>query len=164
MTAAPVPEADAVIARLLAPSGDPQYARIRGEALDWLLTHADVGYPRLLAVADTADPPSLAVLALVRFGRADSVPVLARLLREADDPMVVLVAGALAEHPAPEAFAVLVEALSSPRDQVVASAADGLADRGDPGARGPLLATSDHPDPDVRDRIRAALTRLGGTA
>jgi HEAT repeat protein len=163
VTVDPTAEADAVIARLLAPSGDPQYARIRGEALDWLLSHADVGYPRLLAIADTANPPSLAVLALPRFGRADSVPVLARLLREADDPTVVLVAGALAEHPAPEALAVLVEALASPRDQVVASAADGLAQRGDPAANAPLLAAAGHPDPHVRARIRAAAERLAST-
>jgi HEAT repeat protein len=161
MSADQAPEADAVIARLLARSGDAQYARIRGEALDWLLTHAEVGYPRLLAIADTANPPSLAVLALARFGRVDGVLVLARLLRDADDPMVVLVAGALAEDPAPEAFAVLVEALSSPRDQVVASAADALAQRGDAAACGPLAAASEHPDPDVRARVEFAAARLG---
>jgi HEAT repeat protein len=154
-------EVDREIRRLLAPSGDPQYARIRGEALGWLVAHADVAYPRLLALVDTAAPPALAVLALPRFGRADSVPVLARLLSSADDATVVLVAGALAAHPAPEAFAALRAALRSPRDQVVASAADGLAERGDQAACPSLAAALAHPDPEVRARVGAAAQRLG---
>jgi HEAT repeat protein len=153
-------EIDRQIQRLLAPSGDPQYRLARGEALEWLLAHADDSYPKLLALVDVAAPPVLAVSALPRFGRADSVPVLERVLRKADDPTTVVAGHALAEHPAPEARGALERALHDARDQVVASAADGLALRGDRAACPALAAALTHPNPDVRARLRAAAVRL----
>jgi HEAT repeat protein len=147
--------------RLLAPSGDPAYRRVRGEALAWLLDHAESAYPELLSIVDTDDPPVLAIEALPLFRRAESVPVLERLLHSAEEPTVVVVAQALADHDQPAAATVLSKALGSPRDQVVASAADGLAHRGDPAACGVLAQALRHPDPEVRERIQTALTTLG---
>ncbi len=146
--------------RLLAPSGDSAYRRVRGEALAWLLDHADSAYPELLSVVGTDAPPVLAIEALPYFRRIESVPVLERLLHRVDEPTVVVVAQALADHEMPSAGAALAKALASPRDQVVASAADGLAHRGDPSACAALTKALDHPDPDVRQRIRAALALL----
>ncbi|GAA1383289.1 HEAT repeat domain-containing protein [Catellatospora chokoriensis] len=154
-------EADRQIRRLLAPSGDPQYRLARGAALTWLLEHPQEAYPRLLAILQSPAPPALALAAVVHFQRADSVPVLEHVLHTADDPTVVVAAQALAEHPAPEAGAVLRRALGSAREQTVASAADGLAMRGDSAACVPLTAALQHPDPDVRRRVQAAVARLG---
>jgi len=156
-------EIDRQLQRLLAPSGDAQYQRVRGEALDWLLAHADDAYPRLLAIVDATEPPALAVLALAEFRRADAVPALERVLNESADPTVVMASTALAKLNVPSARAALERALRAERDQVVASAADGLGELGDPEACGALAAARRHPSPDVRARIREAAILLGCT-
>ena len=154
-------EVDRQLHRLLAPSGDAQYRRVRGEALDWLLAHAAETFPRLRAIVDTPEPPAVAVLALARFERADAVPVLERILHESADPTVVVAASALAQLSVPGARAALERALRDARDQVVASAADALGERGDADACSSLAAVLQHPNPDVRARIRRAADRLG---
>jgi HEAT repeat protein len=151
---------DRALARLLRPSGDAGASRARGEALEDLLERADEAHPRLLAVADADEPPVLALAALPRFGRPESVPVLERALRGASGPTTVVAAQALAEHPAAAAREALERALGDERPQVVASAAHGLAERGDPAACGALQAAAGHPDGEVRDRVRGALERL----
>jgi HEAT repeat protein len=70
-------------------------------------------------------------------------------------------AGALSEHPDEAARAALEEALSDPREQVVLSAVMGLAERGERAACVPLQAARSHPDDEVRERVEAALRRLG---
>ncbi|HEY2512524.1 MAG TPA: HEAT repeat domain-containing protein [Polyangiaceae bacterium] len=154
-------EVDQQIHRLLAPSGDPQYRRVRGEALQWLLARADQAYPKLRAIVDVPAPPALAIAALAEFQRADSVAVLERLLHEADDPTVVAAADALASLHAPEALAALERGLGNKREQVVASSADGLGHRGDPAACAALAATLGHPNAEVRGRVKGASARLG---
>ena len=154
-------EIDRQIQRLLAPSGDAQYQRVRGEALDFLLAHADDAYPRLRAIVDAKEPPVLAVLALAEFRREDAVPVLERVLTESADPTVVIASTALAKLHLPSARAALERALRAERDQVVASAADGLGELGDTGACGALAAVRLHPSPDVRARINEAARLLG---
>jgi HEAT repeat protein len=153
-------EVDRQIQALLAPSGDPQYRRERAEALEWLLAHAARAYPKLRAIVDAPVPPVLAVLALARFQRADSLPSLERVLREGDDATVVVAAQALAELRVPEALTTLERALQDGRDQVVASAADALADRGDRLACPSLSAARAHPNAEVRARLLAARKHL----
>jgi HEAT repeat protein len=152
---------DDALAALLYPSGDAGAAHARGAALEELLERADEAHPRLLTLADGADPPLLALKALATFGRPESVPVLARVLREAPGPTTVVAAGALSEHPAEAARVALEDALSDPREQVVLSAVTGLAERGDRAACGALRAARSHPDGEVRERVEAALRRLG---
>lgn len=153
-------EVDRRIRQLLAGSADPAYGRMRAEALDYLLAHADEAHPRLLELATPTDPAALVLLALPRFGRPESVPALERALRHAPDPTTVIAAQALAEHAAPSARAALERALGDSRDQVVASAADGLAQRGDRSSCEALREALDHPDPDVRERVREVMKAL----
>lgn len=148
------------IQQLTARSADPAYGRLRADALDHLLAHAEEAHPRLLELAKAHHPPALVLLALPHFGRAESVPVLESALRNAPDPTTAVAAQALAEHPSPEARTVLEQALADPRDQVVASAADALAQRGDPASCDALRAALGHPDPDVRRRVREAADAL----
>jgi hypothetical protein len=152
---------DRAIAELARPSGDAAAGRRRGAALETLLAHAEEAHARLLELAGTDDPPSLVLLALPRFGRPDSVPVLERALRTAPAPATVVAAQALAEHPDTTAGSALRDALRDDRPQVVASAALGLAERGDAGACSALRAAASHPDAEVAGRIRAAMERLG---
>jgi HEAT repeat protein len=152
---------DQALAVLLRPSGDAGAARARGEALGELLERADEAHPRLLELAQSDDPPLLALMALPRFGRPESVPVLERVLRHAPGPTTVVAAGALSEHPDAAARSALEEALSDQRVQVVLSAVLGLAERGETEACGPLQAARSHPDAEVRERVDAALLKLG---
>lgn len=157
----PTTDIDAHIQTLLQPSGDPQYRATRDEALGWLLAHADAAHPRLLAYAEAPEPPDVLLEVLARFGRPESVPVLARALNQASDPTTVAAAQALARHPAPSARSALEQALASPRDQVVASAAGGLAARGDRGACPALDGARGHANAEVRGRIEEARAALG---
>jgi HEAT repeat protein len=160
-SAADTAEMDRQVRRLLAPSGDVQYARARGEALQWLLAHATDAYPRLLAIVDTPEPPALAIMALAEFQREDAVPVLERILHSSADPTVVVASSALARLSSARARVALERALRDERDQVVASAADALGERGDANACVALAAVVHHPNRDVRARIEKAATRLG---
>ncbi len=161
MYAAVTGELERQLRVLLAPTGDVAYRRVRDEALAYLLAHADQAHPQLLALAAARDPAPLVLLALPRFGLAESVPILERALRAADDPTTVVAAQALAEHPSPSARKVLERALADARDQVVVSAADGLAQRGDKNACAALrLALSRYRDADVCERVREAMDAL----
>jgi HEAT repeat protein len=160
----PIPpgEIDRRLRELLAPSGDAAYRHLRGEALAYLLApqHADEAHDRLLELANAPSPSVHALLALPRFGRAESVPVLEQVLRSAPDPTTVIAAQALAEHPDPAARTVLERALGDERDQVVASAADGLAERGDKASCAALSSALAHRNADVGERVRQAMRRL----
>jgi len=154
-------EVDRELAILLRPSGDAGARRARGEALEALLERADEAHPRLLALAESAPTSLPALMALPRFGRPESVPVLERVLRKASGPTTAVAAAALSEHPADAARAALEAALGDPRTQVVLSAVMGLSERGDARACPPLRAALRHDDPEVRQRVAAALRRLG---
>ena len=152
---------DDALAVLLHPSADAGAAVARGQALEDLLARADEAHPRLLELAVGEHPPLLAIKALPRFGRPESVPVLERLLRDAPAPTTVVAAAALSEHPAPAARTALEAALGDERQQVVLSAVMGLAERGERESCAPLQAARSHPDEEVRERVEAALGRLG---
>ena len=152
---------DRELAVLLRPSGDAGANVMRREALDALLERADEAHPRLLALAASDAPPPLALMALPSFGRAESVPVLERVLHEAPDPTTAVAAAALGEHPAEAARAALEAALAEPRRQVVLSAIMGLSQRGDAHACGALQALAGHADEEVRERAAAAARKLG---
>lgn len=153
-------ELDDQLRLLLYPSGDAGAQRARGEALSALLERADEAHPRLLALAQ-AQPPSLqAMLALPRFARPESVPVLEHLLLTADDPTTAVAAGALADHPAPEALTALESALGSDRAQVVLSAVVGLTERGDRHACDALQGALGHADNEIRERAARARAAL----
>jgi HEAT repeat protein len=146
---------------LLTPSGDPQFQHYTHEALAWLLAHGDAAHARLLALCEVDEPPGVLLEALPRFARAESVPVLERALRGASDPTTVVAAQALAAHPAALAREALERALGDRRDQVVASAAGGLAERGDRAACAALDGAAAHPNAEVRERIERARHALG---
>ena len=157
----PPSEIDRRIDVLLTPSGDPQFQYYKGEALAWLLAHADEAHPRLMALCEDVEPPGVLIEALPQFGRAESVPVIERALRGASDPSTVVAAQALARHPHPSARVALEHALGDPRDQVVASAADGLAARGDRAACPALEGARGHANAEVRGRIDKARGAIG---
>jgi HEAT repeat protein len=154
-------EVDRQLERLLRPSGDRQYNVARAEALDYLLLHADEAHPKLLAMVVGHWPSSLAMMALPRFGRPESIPVLEKALREADDPQVVLAAQALGEHPLVEARTALERALGDAREQVVISAAEALAERGDRASCPALAAAMAKGGALAKSELRAARERLG---
>ena len=154
-------EIDRQLQLLLFPSGDRQFQHMRDLALAYLLEHADEAHPRLLALVE-GDSPPVAVLALLpRFGRAESVSVLERVLRHGSAPATVVAGQSLAQHPLVEARTALESALGDTRSQVVASAAEGLALRGDRASCSALAVALAHSDPDVRDRVRSAMARIG---
>jgi len=154
-------EIDQKIRVLLFPSGDRQFRGAREQAIAYLLAHAEEAHPRLLALVEGDSPPVTVLAALPRFGRIESVPVLEKALRRASDATTVLAGQALGQHPRPEARAALESALGDARNQVVASAAEGLALRGERASCPALAAALSHPDLDVRARIRAAMARIG---
>lgn len=154
-------EIDRQLRLLLYRSGDRQFRHTRELALAYLLEHAEEAHPRLLGLAEGDSPPVMVLAALPRFGRIESVRVLEKALRTAPDATTVVASQALAQHPRPEARAALESALGDSRNQVVASAAEGLALRGDRASCPALAAALSHPDADVRARIRAAIERIG---
>lgn len=154
-------ELESRIALLELPMGGGPDVRERERAAEWLLSHADRAYPELLARARAGRAGPAALELLGRFGRDDSVPVLAGLLEEAD-ARGFSAARALAAHPGAAAMTALREALRSGGDRAVL-AADALGARGDVGACAALEEASADPDPRVRyHAIQAArlLNRL----
>jgi HEAT repeat protein len=121
------------IAQLLAPYGGEGHARDRDRATAVLLEHSEQANAAVLALLESRPPgahvtPLVAVLPLL--GRPESVPLLARLLREGSEPLALSAAAALARHPSPEAHAALDAALADPREDVARAAAYGLEERG----------------------------------
>lgn len=160
-TAPDASEIDEKIKMLLFPSGDWQFRRTKEEAIAYLLEHAEQAHPRLLALAEGDSPPIQVLLVLPRFGRVESLPVLENALRKASDPMTVIAGQALALHPCAEARVVLERALGDPRNQVVGSAAEGLARRGDRASCPALRSALSHHELEVRQRVRKAMEALG---
>jgi HEAT repeat protein len=146
-----VSELEAQIALLESPMGGEPDARERERAAAWLLEHPERSYATLLARASagTAGPDTVELLG--RFGRPDSVPVLAALLLHAD-PTGSAAARGLANHPAPTALEALREGLRGGGDRAV-RCADALGARGDAAACPDLTAAAS--DPDARLRYHA---------
>jgi HEAT repeat protein len=158
-----IPDEDAVAARLAlldSPFGSEPHRRERERAAQWLLAHAERAYPVLLARLAAGRAGAGAVALLPRFGRGESVAVLARLLHGPE--LVAWGAGqALAQQPQSEAGAALRRALADANPKVATIAADALAGRGDPGDCPALAARLGAADPVVRYHVLQAADRLG---
>jgi HEAT repeat protein len=158
-------ELDRHLGFLLSPFGDAPSCRQREQSLQYLLAHAEQAHPRLLDLLE-GNPAALqapAILeALPRFGRAESVPMLERLLVRGEELVSRAAGRALGLHPAPEALAALLRGLRSPLPETVIAAADGLLVRRDRAAGEPLLGLMGHPDPVVRYHVLQAAGGLGG--
>lgn len=155
-------EIEIAIDELSVPRGDPGDVQTRDSALEFLLTHADRAHPRLLAAVDpTSGGPAPLVLALARFGRPESVPVLNSILRNAADTRASIAARALAEHPLATALEALLDALSSTREATATAAADGLLLRNDRTACPELLKRSGVANVEIRYHIVQAAAGLG---
>jgi HEAT repeat protein len=123
-------ELETRIMLLQSPFGGAPHEHERQQAADWLVAHAARAYPRLLAGL-TAGMLGRAVIQLMpRFGRAETIPVLERLLW-GSELFVEAAAQALALHPQREAGEALDRALARPEPGVVKAAADALITRGD---------------------------------
>ena len=141
------------------PLGGAPHEYERQQAADWLVTQAARAYPRLLAGL-TAGLLGRAVIQLMpRFGRAETIPVLERLLR-GSELFVAAVAQALALHPQREAGEALDRALARTEPHVVKAAADALVTRGDRAHCPALLAALKTPEPSARYHVLRAAGML----
>jgi HEAT repeat protein len=142
------------------PFGSEPHVRERERAAQWLLDHGDRAHRALLdaLAAGRASPGVIELLA--RFGRAESIEPLNRMLNAAG-PAAWHAAQALARHPQPEAAEALRRALRDPAPEVSIAAADALGARGDPGECVALQAELRAEDPTVRYHVVQAAARLG---
>jgi len=152
-------EFESRIALLELPLGGDPDVREKERASEWLLAHAARTYPELLARARDGRAGPATVELLGRFGRADSVPVLAALL-EGDDLRGLAAARSLAAQSGPEALAALRQVLRSGGDRAVL-AADALGARGDAAACPDLEAAALERDPRLRYHAVQAAGALG---
>jgi len=156
-------EVEAQIRALLSPRGHEADRREHDRALAFLLAHPDKAHPRLLALLDPAQPyvPVAAVNSLPLFGRAESLPVLERLMREGAGLSSMSAGQALGRHPQPRALQALLRGLKHDRDETKAAAAEGLLTRGDKAACQALRALLNHPSYEVRYHVVNAAGKLG---
>lgn len=114
------------------PFGSEPHQRERDRAAAWLLEHADRAYPILIARLIEGILSAGAIALLPRFGRAESIAPLTRLLTGPEG--IAWESGqALAQHPQPAAGEALRHALANSDPAVAIIAADALARRGDRG-------------------------------
>jgi HEAT repeat protein len=102
-----------------------------------ILALGDTAYPVVVDVARREGRRFPGVLELVaRFGRPDSVPLLAEVLGDGSQEATWAAGQALGIHPAPEARQVLVDGLRSERPDTVLAARAGLQRRAGMGESG----------------------------
>jgi HEAT repeat protein len=152
-------EVETQIMLLQSPFGDPPHVRERERAGQWLVTHADRTYQRLLAMVGDATAGPAVVELLPAFGRAESVPALEALL-EGPERIAWVAGQALARHSGSEALLALRRAVRGQGADVVIAAADGLAERGDKAACADLAAALGHADQRARYHAVQAAARL----
>jgi HEAT repeats len=152
-------ELEGRIAMLELPLGGDPDVRERERAAEWMLEHADRAYPELLERARLGHAGPAAIELLARFGRPDSIPVLAALLDQLD-PQGFAASRALAAQPEPDALVALREALRSGGDRAVL-AADALGARGDASACPDLEAAAADADERLRYHAVQAAGALG---
>jgi hypothetical protein len=159
-TGASDPDVETCIMLLDGPFGGEQHVRERARAAEWLVTHADQAYPTLIARLDAGRAGAGTVALLPRFGRAQSIGTLARLL--AGSGSIAWHAGqALAQHPQAAAGEALRQALAEPDAAVAMNAADGLGTRGDRGDCAALAERFGATDAGVRFHVLQAAVRIG---
>lgn len=156
-------EIEAQIRALLSPHGHEADRRAHDRALAFLLAHADEAHPRLLALLEPTRPyvPVAAVNSLPLFGRAESLPVLERLMREGAELIGMSAGQALGRHPHPDALQALLRGLKHDRAETKVAAADGLLTRGDKRACQALRELLSHTDYEVRYHAVNAAGKLG---
>jgi hypothetical protein len=141
--------------------GEPGAVAARDEAMRILLAAPDIAHPQLMAMATGSHPPPLILLALARFGRMESLPLLQSAFLSGDAPTAVMAAQALAQHPSAAARQMLEEALQGHSDQLALAAAHGLAQQAEPASIPALRRAIDQwPEGEIRDAIQAALAAL----
>lgn len=142
------------------PFGDGPHQRERERAAAWLVAHADRAYPALLARLDEEKAGVAVIELLPRFGRAESIPRLERLLAGPEPP--AWAAGqALALHPQPAAGEALRRALASREPAVAGIAAEALGTRGDRGDCAALVRAAGAADTRLRYHAVQAAGKLG---
>lgn len=118
------------LARVRTPSGDGAALREAETASRWLLDHADIGFPAVLAAVEQ-NPHDAAMVALLgRFRRAEATPALARSFQESDLSRSYA-AASLGASPDPAARQVLEQAVASPMTKLASAALLGLGNVGD---------------------------------
>jgi len=149
---------------LMDPLGDAPNVRQRYRSMEWLVAHADLAYPRLLAMLKAnptaLDAPSI-IEVLPHFGRADSVPVLEDSLNRGVASVSASAGDALGRHPDPSARAALLRALASTRSETLIGAVDGLYRRADASTCSELLPLLKTSDPVLRSSLIRATSTLG---
>jgi HEAT repeat protein len=151
------------LAFLLRPLGGEQHRWRREQAEEALLAAGEPAHARLLSLLDVpADEAPLAVVELLpRFGRAEAVPPLARLLAEGGERTAWHAGQSVGLHPADEAMTALSAALGSTRPETLAGALGGALVRGDPVACPDVLPLLQHAAASIRERAAATAAALG---
>jgi HEAT repeat protein len=153
-------ELETRIMLLQSPFGGAPHEHERQQAADWLVAHAARAYPRLLAGLAAGMLGRAVIQLMPRFGRAETIPVLERLLW-GSELFVEAAAQALALHPQREAGEALDRALARPEPGVVKAAADALVTRGDRAHCPTLIAALKTPEPIARYHVVLAAGTLG---
>lgn len=156
-------EVEAQIQALLSPHGHEADRRAHDRALAFLLAHPNQAHPRLLALLEPTQSyvPVAAVNSIPLFGRAESLPVLERLMREGAELISMSAGQALGRHPHPDALQALLRGLKHDRDETKVAAADGLLTRGDKAACQALRDLLSHTGYEVRYHVVNAAGKLG---
>jgi len=153
-------EVDQQISLLETPFGDGPHQRERERAAAWLVANSGRAYPQIV-LRLSEGRASVALLELLpRFGRAESIPLLQRLL--SGPQATAWAAGqALALHPQPAAGEALRRSLLRHDPVLAIIAADALATRGDRTDCAALTALIDVPDSRLRYHVVQAAGKLG---
>lgn len=155
-------ELERQIRALVSPGGHEADLRDRDRALAFLLAHPDEAHPRLLAMLDPQGYVPVAVVnAIPLFGRAESVPVLDKLMREGAELISMSAGQALGRHPHPESLTTLLRGLAHERDETKVAALEGLTTRGDRSVCSALRPLLDHTSYEVRYHAVKAAALLG---
>ena len=154
---------DQAIRQVQTPFGGAPDLRERERAAATLLAHADQAHPRLPALLESgqAANPYALIEVLPRFGRPESVPVLAALLTTGPARLSQAARQALARHPLAQARAALVDGLQAERAETRIAAADALITRADPSVCPALHTALNQDDAIVRYHIVQAAGHLG---
>lgn len=155
-------EVEKQIRALLSTRGHEAHRREHDRALGYLLAHADEAHPRLLALLDPSGyVPVAAVNAIPLFGRAESVPVLERLMREGAELISMSAGQALGRHSLPAAREALLRGLEADREETKVAAIDGLMTRNDKSVCEALHPLVGHQNYEVRYHAVKAAAALG---
>jgi HEAT repeats len=155
------PEVEKQIMLLETPFGDGPHQRERERAKAWLVANADRAYPQIAARMNEGRASVAVIELLPRFERAESIPLLERLLLVGPEATAWTAGQALALHPHASAGEALRRSLASREPAVAVIAADGIGTRGDSSNCAALTTLIDAPDARVRYHVVQAAGKLG---